>query len=230
MLKKKTDEPSHPVFSAETDPRKYDLYFDLAKSKDNWRKAFFICAALLLLVTCSFTIMAFSVKWVPYGIVIDDLGRTIDMGPLEELRGNDERLLRAQLIEWLKDIRTISSDPYILEGTIEEAFTMLTADVAGRLNQEFSLPENDPRNLARQWRRTVQVSSLIPTDDTRRRWKIEWVETLIPVGGGSTHRTAWEAFLTLEFHPPTRKELIPINPLGIYLTELNWGPITPSNN
>ena len=36
---------------------------------------------------------------------------------------------------------------------------------------------------------------------------------------------AWEAYLTLEPHPPTTAEALLRNPLGLYVTDLAWSEI-----
>lgn len=218
----------HPTFEAQEDPRKNDLYYDLAKSKENWRRACFIVLFYSLLVTGALIFRSFQAEFKPYAVTFNEVGKPIHFGPAEPLTQSDERLLRAELYEWISTVRTIYESRDLLNNQMNDAFALVSSNVSEQLNQYFSIPENDPRNLIDRWRRTVDVRSIIPIDNQQGRWKIEWIETKLSKEGEPRERQAWEAFLTVKKQVPTTSEGITKNPLGIYITELNWSPISPS--
>jgi type IV secretory pathway TrbF-like protein len=53
-------------------------------------------------------------------------------------------------------------------------------------------------------------------------WKIEWVETEYPTNGGTPTRSAWEGYLGVRIVPPQTEDAIEMNPLGVYVTSINW--------
>ncbi len=222
----KKQEEKNPFFAGQSDPRKEDPYLDLSKSKENWRRAFFICAITLLFVTSAFIVRSFQAKYVPYLVSVDDFDQITILGSAEQLSRNDQRLVRAELYKWLRDMRSVYGDEQLLIEQLTGAFSMLSSDVAARMNDYYSQQENDPRLLVRNMRRTIEVSQILQTDE-QGTWRLQWVETTMPVRGSSSQTQTWEAYIKIQNQPPTTSEGILQNPLGIYITELNWGAITP---
>jgi type IV secretion system protein TrbF len=219
-------EETNPFFAGQTDPRKEDPYLDLAKSKENWRLAFFICAITLLFVTGAFIVRSFQAKYVPYLVSVDDFDQITILGSAEQLSRNDQRLVRAELYQWLRSMRSVYGDEQLVIEQLSGAFSMLSSDVAARMNEYYAHRENDPRLLVRTIRRTIEVTQILPTDE-QGTWRLQWVETTMPVRGSSAQTQTWEAYIKIQNQPPTSSEGILQNPLGIYITELNWGSITP---
>lgn len=214
-------------FRGQADARKDDPYYDLSKSKENWRRAFFICAVTLMFVTGAFIVRSFQAKYVPYLVSVDDFDQVTILGPAEQLNRNHDRFVRAELYKWIRSMRSIYGDEQLVVEQLSDAFSMLSSDVASRMNEFYSRRENDPRLLVRNYRRTVEVSQILQTDETGR-WRLQWVEHTTGVRGTSPQTQTWEAYIQVQNQPPTTTDGLLQNPLGIYITELNWGAITPT--
>lgn len=121
----------------------------------------------------------------------------------------------------------MSADPALQVRLIEDAYAFLDASAARWLNEYFADPENNPRVLAREITRDVHITSVlsIPNSDA---WKVQWTERERPHGGSTSESRAWEAYLTLKHDPPRTAEMIQANPLGLYVTGINWTPVTMS--
>ena len=57
-------------------------------------------------------------------------------------------------------------------------------------------------------------------------WKVSWIEIETPHGTDVQQRTAWEGYLTVRQVPPTTAATIEYNPLGLYITAINWTQIS----
>lgn len=225
MTKKKDEK--NTFFRGQADSRKDDPYYDLSKSKENWRRAFFICAVTLLFITGAFIVRSFQAKYVPYLVSVDDFDQVTVLGTAEQLNRNHDRFVRAELYKWLRAMRSIYGDEELVIEQLSDAFSMLSSDVSSRMNEYYSQRDNDPRLLVRNYRRSIEVSQILPTDDSGT-WRLQWVERTTTARGSSPQTQTWEAFIKLHNQPPTTTEGLLQNPLGIYITDLNWGPITPT--
>jgi type IV secretion system protein VirB5 len=228
MPSKDLDKEENGFFAAQKDKRKDNIYLDLAKGKENWRRIALIIAFYSLIATGALIVRSFQSKFRPYVVKVNAEGMPVQFGPAEALKTNDGRLLRAELYKWIVDVRTIYDSKPLLNKKINTAFTMVSGGVSKQLNRYFSIPDNDPRNIMKRYRRTVNVRSITPVNKQKGRWKIRWIESYIPLGNEQKKtRQAWAAYLTIINRPPTSSKAILQNPLGIFITDLNWAPLSP---
>src|SRR5207247_7356006 len=60
-------------------------------------------------------------------------------------------------------------------------------------------------------------------------WRLQWTETERSTQpGGATRTMAWEAYLTVRLAPPRTAETVQDNPLGVYVTSMNWTQVGES--
>ncbi len=52
-----------------------------------------------------------------------------------------------------------------------------------------------------------------------------WKETERTHAGQVVGETNWKASITFSFNPPTDEKLIWMNPLGLYVTDINWAQV-----
>ena len=227
MKKSKDKKEENRLFRAQTDRREDDPYYNLAVSKENWRRAFFISAFALVLMTVAFIALSFQRKVQPWLVSVEDFDQVTVLGPAEKLNANHERLVRAELYKWIRNMRMINGDREFMKNQLREGFSMVSSDVSSRLNKYYSEKGNDPIALTKDRRRSIEVSQILQTDE-EGNWRIQWVETTMSTRGGNKETTQWEAFIKVENYPPTETTTILKNPLGLYVTELNWGAISPT--
>jgi hypothetical protein len=52
---------------------------------------------------------------------------------------------------------------------------------------------------------------------------VSWTESTFPRGAaGLPTQTAWEGYFSTRIIPPATTERITVNPLGLYITAINW--------
>ena len=118
----------------------------------------------------------------------------------------------------------MSTDPAAQLRMVQDAYSYVDRTTAGFLNDYFADPRNDPRLLGQQFTRDVEVTGVLPIPNSDS-WKLQWLERERSQTGGVTRATPWEAYVTVKFAPPDEPELVQANPLGLYVTGINWTAI-----
>ena len=207
-----------------------NAFSDLAKGKRNWQLMAFALFALLALTTLSYVRLASSARVVPYLVQVDRLGQVLAIGRADETVQPDQQLVAAQLAQFVRAIRTVlpASAAAGQAEMIKRGYAFLAPEAAGFLNDYFADPKNDPRLLGARLTRQVDVTGIlrVPNSDV---WRLQWTETERPISAGEEPRTtAWEGYATVKLVPPATTEAIQDNPLGLYITTINWTQIAKS--
>jgi type IV secretion system protein VirB5 len=207
-----------------------NAFGDLAKRKRNWQLMAFSLVGLLTLVTIAYVRLAQSVRVVPYLVQVDRLGQVVAVGTADELRRPDQRLIASQLAQFVRAIRTVlpaAAAPAQAE-ILRRGYAFVAPEAAAFLNDYFASPVNDPRMLGLRLTRQVDVTAVLRVPDSDV-WRLQWTEMERSTQpGGATRTMAWEAYLTVRLAPPRTAETVQDNPLGIYVTSMNWTQVGES--
>jgi type IV secretion system protein VirB5 len=201
-----------------------NAFGDLAKGKRNWQVMAFALTGLLTLVTLAYVRLAASSRVVPYVVEVDNLGQVIAVGTAEQMKVPDQRLVVSQLAQFVRAIRTVlpAAASAAQAEMIRRGYAFVAPEAAAFLNDYFASPANDPRVLGARLTREVEVTGVLRVPDSDV-WRVQWRETERPTQpGGPTRTVAWEGYVTLQLNPPTTAESIQDNPLGLYVTSINW--------
>jgi type IV secretion system protein VirB5 len=208
-----------------------NAFGDLARGKRNWQLVAFSLVGLLALVTIAYVRLAQSVRVVPYLVQVDRLGQVVAVGTADELKRPDQRLLASQLAQFVRAIRTVlpaAAAPAQAE-MLRRGYAFVAPEAAAFLNDYFASPVNDPRVLGLRLSRQVDVTGVLrlPGSDV---WRLQWTETERSTQpGGLTRTTAWEGYVTVRLVPPRTADTVQDNPLGIYVTAVNWTQVGESS-
>lgn len=196
-------------------------FADLARGKRNWQVAAFASLGLLVVVTAAYIHLASTAHITPYVVEVDALGQARAFGPAEQKLPAGDRLTIHQLSLFVRNLRTVYQDPLAQKDMIVRAYAFADASAQEWLNGYFSDPEHDPRLLAERLSRRVEIKSVIrvPESDS---WKVSWIEVETPNGTTTRRRSAWEGYLTVRREPPSTAATVTYNPLGLYVTAVNW--------
>jgi type IV secretory pathway TrbF-like protein len=197
------------------------VFLDQAKARRNWQLAAFALLVLLAAVLAAYLRLASQARITPYVVEVDRLGQAVAFGPAEKLEKNEPRLTAYQLAHLLRNLRTVSSDFEAQKRALFTAYAFVSGSAHATLDRYFLDPAHDPRVLGRSVTRQVQVTSVLQLPRTHT-WKVAWTETETPRFVGSPRATAWEGYFQVETNPPATTEAILTNPLGLYVTEINW--------
>lgn len=204
------------------------LFRDQAKEKHAWKFASLAQLAIIGTLVVAYIQLASTSRVVPYVVEVDQLGQVAAFGPAEPLPKTDQRIWVRDLSALIRNLRSITTDPALQVRMIEDAYAFLDAAAAKSLNEYFADPENNPRVLGREMTRAVEINSVLPVPNSDS-WQIRWTETERSRTGSLLQRRGWEAYLTVKQVVPETVKAIQLNPLGLYVTGINWTRIDTSD-
>lgn len=208
------------------------MFSDLARGKRNWQLACFGILGLTIVLSIGLVSLATQSRIIPYVVEVDRLGRAQAIAPAHRIEPADQRVTVAQLASFIRDIRTVLPDPAAQADLVRRAYAFVDQGAATFLSQYYGSPENDPRVLGNELTRLVEITSILPvptasTVQGSNTWKVSWTETsFAKASGGMPVETAWEGYLTTRTVPPATVERVTLNPLGLYVTSINWTQIS----
>jgi type IV secretion system protein TrbF len=197
------------------------VFRNQAKEKHAWKLAALAELVIIATLVIAYIQMSSTSRVVPYVVEVDRLGQAVAFGPAKPLREVDQRIVVRDLSELIRNLRSVTADPGLQVQMIEDAYAFIDASAAAFLNDYFANPQNNPRVLGQTMTRAVEIISVLPIPNSNS-WKVQWTETERPRAGNTTRARAWEAYLTVKVAPPATAETIQANPLGVYITGINW--------
>ena len=208
----------------------HNRYMDLAMAKRNWQLIAGASVLTCLVLVIAYVQLSMSSRVVPFPVAIDSLGIPLAYGTLEprpdvDLAGLVER---SSIASFILNTRRVVADPVAQRHAIESAYEFLDARGQAFLNSYFSRPENDPLRLGKRIRREVKVKSILKIPGSSS-YRVTWTERERGISSRKVTKSTWEAILNVGRVPPTDiTESAIANPLGTYILDVNWGPISAS--
>jgi type IV secretion system protein VirB5 len=164
-------------------------------------------------------------KVVPHIIEVDSLGEANYRGPVGESFASfapNEALVRYQLRRFIELTRTVSSDNVLLRKSWFDAYKMLT--ITGNTLMTDWVGANDPFKRAQKETTAVEILSAVPL--SAESWQIDWKETTWDKSGQTMGKPIiWRAMLKIVLQPPTNRQQMIDNPLGLFVDEFHWDRI-----
>ncbi len=222
-------DPMHPGVNYQVAQTAFTNQFShLARGKRNWQLLAFLMTGLVVLLSISTVTLILSSRVVPYIVEVDKLGVPQAFGPAEPLRQTDQRIIIAQLADFTRSIRAVYTDPVSQREALTRAFAYTDQQTSSYLTKLLSDPDQDPRLLGKRMNRTVEVRSIIqiPNTDT---YRVQWLEReAAPGSPPDPYKTpaTWEGLFGVKVQPPTQTDQIERNPMGLYVTSINWQKVS----
>lgn len=156
----------------------------------------------------------------PYVVEVDRRGHAVAAGVAEEMPAPDERMILHAISVWIVRTRTVTTDKALQQREIVRAYAFTRGPAVKRLNDWYRT--HPPFARARRQTVSVELESILALDDTARRYRVQWTETIRSPSGGVIDTQPWQAVLTVTVDPPERTEEVLTNPLGIAVTTFDW--------
>ena len=155
-------------------------------------------------------------KVVPYVVEVDKLGDAVPVARADRAAPADVRVTKAQLVRWIVDARSVSSDPVAQKGALSRIYASTASTATTFLNDYYRQhsPFGQPRTVA------VSVDAVLPISN--QTYQIQWTEDARDLQGRDIGTTQWLASVTVAFDPPSDERGILSNPLGLYVTGISW--------
>ncbi len=188
----------------------------------NWRLIAMLEAVALTVGIFGLIYVAGQSKFVPYIVAVDKLGLPISVHLADRASPIDERVVHAQLANWISNARGVVTDRIVEKSNLDAVYSMILDGSAARGYLDSWYPTNGHSPFERAHKETVSigVDAILPVSN--QTYVVQWAETVRDLGGRVISTQHWEASISIAFTPPTDEAAIIRNPLGVFITSLNW--------
>lgn len=183
----------------------------------NWRLAFFG----MLIMSAG---LAGGLVWqsargtiTPWVVQVDKRGRAQAIGPAAAAYQPTDPQIAWYLAHFITEVRSIPDDPVVLRQNWLDAYHYVTDKGALALNSYARASK--PFSKVGHKQISVSVVSLIRASN--QSFRVVWIESHY-ADDALTSTQRWSAILTIVIRTPASADQLRNNPLGIYITALNW--------
>lgn len=211
----KSPEPETPYQRA---AQKWDDVIGSARVQaKNWRLMAFSSLALAAGLAGGLVWQGARGTIVPWVVEVDKLGEARVAAPAEAGYRPTDPQIAFHLARFIEQVRSVPADPIVLRENWLRAYDFAAPTGATALNDHAR--NNDPFALVGREQVAVEVSSVIRASPDS--FRIAWIERRYTQGNlSATER--WSAIVTVTVQQPRTPDAIRKNPLGVFVTALNW--------
>lgn len=166
-------------------------------------------------------------KLIPYIVETDGEGEVSGSYLAEQIDSLDQRIIRAQIGQFVKDVRAVSSDVAVQRTAVERAYALLSGDMPAytAVNQWFR--ENVPFERAADQTVVVELGPILPL--SAQTWRIEWTERPRTRNGEPLPPTHWTGAVSVVPTGQVNPQTVMYNPTGLIIREFDWSRDYDSN-
>lgn len=183
----------------------------------NWRLMAFGCLMLSAGLAGGLVWQYARGSVVPWVVQIDKIGDAQAVGPAVAAYQPTDPQIARDLARFIEAVRSIPNDPVIVRQNWLRAYDFTTDE--GALALTADARANDPFAKVGKIQVAVDISSVIRASPDS--FRVAWVERRYQ-DGSLTGTERWTAILSIVIEPPRDAERLRKNPLGIYVTAINW--------
>jgi type IV secretion system protein VirB5 len=196
-----------------------ERYGDYIAQAKNWRLAAILSLAISAILAVGAIWLAAQTKFVPYVVEVDKLGAAVAISRADRATFTpDQRIVRAQLAQWISDARSVSSDPAAERTALTRVYSMIATSAKPYLDDWYRA--HSPFEAGARETVAVTVDAVLPQSD--RTFQLQWTEVHRPLNSAQTTTMHWISQVTVGINPPSDEATILHNPLGLYVTDLTW--------
>jgi type IV secretion system protein TrbF len=185
----------------------------------NWRRIAFANLVLAGALGAGWWTQAQQAVVKPFVVEVSDWGQTQRITAIDGRYEPTEAQTGHALAEWIKDVRSKSTDPVVIRQNWLQAYDLVTPKAAAFLNAHAQA--HDP--FAEAGREAVNVEVLNVVRRTERTYDLQWRETRF-VNGQQAGQDRWRALITTRLQAPRTEQELMKNPLGIRIEDISWTP------
>jgi type IV secretion system protein TrbF len=183
----------------------------------NWRLMAFGSLALSMGLAGGLVWQSTHGSIVPWVVQVDKLGQAQAVAPATADYTPSDPQIAWYLAHFIELVRSLPADPIVVRQNWLEAYSFTSTSGAQALNDYARA--NDPFAKLGHQQISIDVSSVIRASPSS--FRVEWIERRYQ-DGTLADTSHWAAILTIAIQPPTTADALRKNPLGIYVTALNW--------
>lgn len=216
--KKEPTQTSSPYLAARREwNERYGSYIATAKM---WRGVAVTSLVIAAVSVGGVVHFASQNKLIPYVVEVNADGDTLQVYQASQMLPADRRVVRAQLAQFIQDVRSVSSDVAVQRRSIERAYAHLSGDLPAYTAINTWFRQNVPFERARNETVVVEVRQVLPLSDNT--WRIEWIERPRSRNGEALPATRWTGTASVVTGGEVDARTIMLNPVGLYIREFDW--------
>ena len=202
-----------------------DRYADHVLGKRNWQLAAAGSMAVSAILAAGMVWQAARTHYAVYAVQVDKQGYALtEAQPLAAAGGPGtlEKIERYQLAEFIRDARSVSSDPQAEQERLNAMHAHARGAADHFLADYFHAdPAHNPFRIGQKETVSVQLESILALSP--KTYEVRWSEAQRDLNGAAIGApTQWEAELETEIIQPADSETIVSNPLGFYVDRISW--------
>jgi type IV secretion system protein TrbF len=202
-----------------------ERYGDHMTRARNWRTMALLCALIAIVLAAGLIWQSSRSRVVPFVAVVDSFGRPVASGLGDQTTTADERLKKATVLEWVEELRTVTTDGIAQRKAIDRVYGHIANNSPAMTFVSDFYRANQPFERAQNETVEVDVRSVLPTSD--RTFEVDWVETSRDLYGTVKTTDRWKGTFTIAVTEPSEERIARVNPLGLYVVSANWSKVLP---
>lgn len=199
-----------------------ERYGDYIKQAHHWRTLAIMSAVVSLICVIGIAHIGAQNKIVPYVVEVDKLGETAAIARADRAAPVDARVIKAYLARFINDWRAVTIDRPAQKGAIDRVYAMLPGGSFALTKVNDYFKANNPFAREATENVAVSVTNILPISE--KTWQVEWQEVTRDLRGNVQSTVRQKASILVGIKPPTQESLVLVNPLGVYVTDINWSP------
>lgn len=203
--------------------RKDEIFIDFNARTRNWQIVAMIAVMANVILAVGIFFVAENSRAIPYVIKTDDLGRAVAVGPAQEIKVTDAKIIEAFFNEYIEDARTIVADGDLIRKGLDRVYQATIPSVRDNFLTKY-YQANDPFEYAKKVG-TRHVEVLVCLQQAENTYAIEWRETERNYDSQVLSESRYKALVSIVRVPKTTKDQFrdePWNPFGFRVTSISW--------
>src|SRR5712691_49196 len=160
---------------------------------------------------------------IPYVVMVDGKGEPVGAAqPVLGTQALNDVVIKWAISEFIRNAKTVSANLDEEKELLRNAYAFASRQAAKALDDYYHDGEHDPFSIGQKGWVEVRITRAplrLPAPDT---YEVDWVETHHDYNSDLTSSTSWRATLKAITATPDSKD--GRDPIGLYITSLDWSP------
>lgn len=183
----------------------------------NWRLMAFGCLTLATGLSAALVWQSGQSQVTPFVVEVDRFGETRAVAPAIQNYQPTDAQIAWHLGRFIAHVRGLSTDPVLVRRDWLAAYDFAT-DRAAKFLDDYARSA-DPFGRIGAHSVMVQIASVVRASDNS--FQVKWDERAFE-RGSPAGTSRWTAMLTVTLRPPHSEEALRRNPLGLFVTAIDW--------
>jgi type IV secretion system protein VirB5 len=208
--------PQNPYLAASAALR--SEYERLADSNRMLRLSLIAAAGALVFTSALSLYLARKPHVVPYVVEVDKAGEIVGVAqPFAADQRVSEAVIRFELARFITDARSVLADGAAQKAALHRVYDMARGAAATTLPAWYR--QHPPFEIASKETIQADVGSVLR--EPNGAYEVRWTETTRNLNGDVLSTSHWRALLAVQLAPPDPDRMLS-NPIGLYVTEIDW--------